>query len=85
MKAILTLLFVLIFGAIALAQNLESHDKIQSLKMGVVLVDSIDRTISEKEMAAQTEGSIARVYRFRNSRVKKALDFKTKKQKAKLA
>jgi len=85
MKAILTLLFVLIFGAIALAQNVENHDKIQSLKMGVVLVDSIDRTISEKEMAAQTENSITRLYRYKNSRVKKELAFATKKNKAKLA
>ncbi len=85
MKAILTLLFVLIFGAIALAQNIESHDKVQSTKMGVVLVNSIDRTISKKEMAAQKKNGVARLYRFKNSRVKKELAFATKRNKAKLA
>jgi len=85
MKAVLTILFVLIFGAIALAQNIESHDKVQSIEMGVVLVNSVDHTISKKEMATQKENGVARLYRYKNSRVKKELAFATKNNKAKLA
>ncbi|MGB5555176.1 MAG: hypothetical protein WBM83_11000 [Flavobacteriaceae bacterium] len=85
MKSILTHFFVLIFGAIALAQNIESHDKVQFIKMGVVLVDSLDHIVYKKEMAAQTENSVARLYRVKNSRVKKELSFTVKNIKAKLA
>ncbi|MFH6601919.1 hypothetical protein ACEZ3G_00410 [Maribacter algicola] len=85
MKAVLTLVFVLIFGAIALAQNIENHDKVQSIEMGVVLVTGNDHIVSKKEMAAQKENSVARLYRRKNSKVRKELDFATKNTKAKLA
>lgn len=85
MKAVLTILCILIFGAIALAQNVESHDKVQSIEMGVVLVTSNDHLVSKKEMATQKENGVARLYRYKNSRVKKELAFAIKINKAKLA
>lgn len=85
MKAVLTILCVLIFGAIALAQNIESHDKVQSIEMGIVLVTSNDHIVSKKEMATQKENGVARLYRYKNSRVKRELAFATKNDKAKLA
>ncbi len=85
MKAILTLLCVFIFGAIALAQNVENHDKVQSIEMGVVLVTGNDRVVSKKEMATQKENKVVRLYRYKNSKVKRELSFVTKNTKAKLA
>ena len=49
MKAVLTILCVLIFGAMALAQNVKNHDKVQAIEMGIVLVASNDHIVSEKE------------------------------------
>mgnify|MGYP003114565429 FL=1 len=40
---------------------------------------------SEKEVSVKNENKIARLYMFKNSRVKKELSFSTKLNKAKLA
>lgn len=85
MKAILTLTFVFIFGAMALAQNIESHDKVQPIEMGAILGSGTISTSTYKEVETVKEKSVARLYRFKNSRIKKALAFTTKKNKAKLA
>ena len=85
MKAILTLTFVLIFGAMALAQNVESHDIIQPIEMDVVMANGTITTNTYKEIKTVKENKVARLYKFKNSRVKKALAFTTKRNKAKLA
>ncbi|WP_136467299.1 hypothetical protein [Flagellimonas onchidii] len=78
MKAILTLIAVIFFGTLAMAQDISKEVKIETTTVGVEL----DITVQEE---AQKETKVARLYRFRNSRVKKALSFRTKKNRSKLA
>ncbi len=83
MKAILTLIFVLTFGAMSLA-NTETNVKINSIEMGVVLGSGTDGLNGTSQTAVGTENGIARLYKFQNARVKKALEFDTKHSNAKL-
>ncbi|MGB7394564.1 MAG: hypothetical protein WA913_09240 [Pricia sp.] len=83
MKAIIILLTVLTFGATALA-NTETDDKIDGIEMGIVLVGSTDRIDNTAQIEVDTENCVARLYKFQNSRVKKALTFTTKRTRAKL-
>ena len=53
--------------------------------MGIVLDSGINTINDTKEVKIDTEKSVARLYKFKNSRVKKALAFTTKKDKPKLA
>ena len=85
MKAIITLILVLFFGAAALAQNTASDVKVEVSQMGIVLDSSIDLPILTCEVATAKENTVARLYKFKNSRVKKALAFSTKNNKPKLA
>ncbi len=85
MKSILTLLIVLLFGAMALAQNTQTDVKVESIKMGVVLDGSLTISIATFQSSQPVQDQVARLYKFRNARVKKALSFRTKKTKAKLA
>ncbi|QBA64599.1 hypothetical protein [Muriicola soli] len=72
MKAIVTLIFVLFIGLAAQAQENTTEVKVET---------------TTKEIVTETakENSVARLYRFKNSRVKKELSFKTTKNTAKLA
>jgi len=83
MKAITTLIFVFFFGAMALAQQVQtdSPEKVIETRTteGKVL------TGHEILAAPGTYDAIARLYRFRNSRMMKELSFATKKNNAKLA
>ncbi|WP_299532898.1 hypothetical protein [Ulvibacterium sp.] len=85
MKSILTLLIVLLFGAMALAQNTQTDVKVESIEMGVVLDGSLAVPVATFQGTQPGQDQVARLYKFRNSRVKKALSFRTKKNKAKLA
>lgn len=82
MKAVLTLIPVVIFGATALA-NTETDVKIDGIEMGVVSVDSPTAIGTTSQIEVGTENGVARLYKFHNSRVKKALSFATKRSKAK--
>lgn len=82
MKAILTLTFVLFFGAIAMAQD-TTDKKAETIEMGVVLLE--DTLDSKVEFITNETKTIARIYKSKNSRVKKELIFTTKYSKAKLA
>ncbi|WP_299429615.1 hypothetical protein [uncultured Maribacter sp.] len=73
MKTILTLIFVLFIGVAAQAQN-----NTQEVK-----VVTIEKTIVKETTVKKTE--VARLYKRTNSKVKKALTFTTKRNKAKLA
>ena len=84
MKATTTLLFFVLFSAMALANN-EINVKSEFIKVDIVLVDSsvsIDSTEKNETIASK---GIARLYKSKNSRVKKALSFSTKYNRAKLA
>jgi hypothetical protein len=95
MKAILTILFVLICGATALANTndnqfvlnlqIENHDEVKFAEMGTIMDTGIDVATEYSEVETTTETEVARLYKFKNSRIKKALAFTTKRNKAKMA
>lgn len=85
MKALVTLLIILFTGASALAQNPKQDDKVDSIEMGIVMVDSITGAFDSKTVKIDAETSIVRLYRNKNSRVKKELAFITKTNYGKLA
>jgi hypothetical protein len=85
MKAIITLILVLLFGAAALAQNTATDVKVEVSQMGIVLDSSINAPLFTDQNTAAEENTVARLYKFKNSRIKKALTFSTKKDKPKLA
>lgn len=83
MKSIITLIFTLTFGAIALA-NTEINDKVNVIEMGVVLDNGDGSAKPSSQFEVDTENGLARLYKFKNSRVKKALAFTTKHSQSKL-
>ena len=72
MKTIATLIFILFIGVAAQAQDASVEVKVEAAEMTIVT-------------PAAKENSVARLYKFKNSKVKKALSFTTKRNKAKLA
>ena len=84
MKTVLTLATILIIGATALA-NTQTDVKIDGIEMGVVLVAGASDLDGTPQTTIGAEDGVARLYRYENSRVKKALSFVTKRTKAKLA
>ena len=85
MKAILTLILVLFFGLTAFAQNTHTNDTMEPNKMDIVLDSGVITSNNNKEVGITSEKSVARLYKFKNSRVKKALAFTTKKDNPKLS
>ncbi len=75
MKAIVTIIFILFIGLAAQAQDRTPEVKVETVKTEIVTVTKI----------TQEDNAIARLYRRNGSRVKKALNFSTKRNKAKLA
>ena len=78
MKTLLTLIFVLFIGVAAQANNVEQEVKVETVTMSIV-------TATQNEVSVKNENKVARLYMFKNSRVKKELSFSTKLNKAKLA
>jgi uncharacterized protein YpuA (DUF1002 family) len=72
MKTILTLIFVLTIGVTAQAQDTKADVKVETVEMTIATSTS-------------NENTVARLYKFQNARVKKALSFTTKRNKAKMA
>ena len=85
MKTVLTFLLVFFINATMVAQHTKNHDKISTAQMDVVLVGSLSIFIALEKAGTETEDKLARLYRYQNSRVKKALSFKTRKDRPKLA
>lgn len=95
MKSIITLLFILLCGVAAFANtndhslelnpNIESYDQIQFSQVGNLLDSGIVVATKFNEVETATATEVARLYKFKNSRIKKALAFKTKRNKAKTA
>ncbi|MFS4418294.1 hypothetical protein [Maribacter sp. 2307ULW6-5] len=77
MKTITTLLFILFIGFGAQAQK-QMENKVATVAMGIVTQTSHTAALSKKN-------DVARLYRTKNYRVKKALSFTTKRNRAKLA
>ncbi|MGB5387565.1 MAG: hypothetical protein WBN20_12345 [Eudoraea sp.] len=72
MKTIVTLIFFLFIGVAAQAQDSKVDTKVETIEMSIVT-------------STTKENTVARLYKNKNSRVKKALSFTTKRNKAKLA
>jgi hypothetical protein len=73
MKTIATLIFVLLIGFTAQAKDA----KAVAFETGFVT--------AVKEVKAVSDAEVARLYRFKNSLVKKELSFATKRNNAKMA
>ena len=85
MKAFLTLVLILLFGAVALAQKTTHYGKVETFQMDIVLDASFPVSHNSGQIEAAKEDAVARLYKFKNTRVKRALAFSTKKSKPKLA
>lgn len=84
MKALFTFLLILFTGTASIAQNEPHNDKVEAFKNVVVTVDVQNDTNQSKKVTNDTENSIVRLYRYKNSRVKRELAFITKKNYVKL-
>ena len=78
MKTIFTIIAITFLGTMASAQNISKEAKVDTTTKGVELKIEIDQTILK-------DRKMVRLYKFKNSRIKKELSFTTKKSKAKLA
>lgn len=95
MKAVLTILFVIVLGASASANSgsrvndfnpkIETYEQVGTLKMDILLDSGTVVASYDNEVETANEKSVARLYKFKNSRIKKALTFTTKRNKAKMA
>ncbi|WP_282161424.1 hypothetical protein [Ulvibacterium marinum] len=79
MKTLITLIFVLFIGIAAQAQDTTSEVKVVTIEMGIV-TETIEEGVS-----FENETEVARLYKRSNAKVKKALSFTTKRNRAKLA
>ena len=77
MKAILTPILVLLFGAVALAQSPQKDQKRMPATKGIVVAASNKVTPSFKDHAEK----LAVVFKYRNSLIKNSLTFTTVKQR----
>jgi len=78
MKAVLTLIFIIFIGTTAMAQAPTKEVKVETKTVSVELNIKIEK--SEKQVI-----EVARLYMFKNFRVTKELNFKTKRNNSKLA
>ncbi|MEP4743194.1 MAG: hypothetical protein ABJX94_00665, partial [Flavobacteriaceae bacterium] len=69
---------IIFFGTLAMAQDTSKELKVETSTVGIELNVEIQEE-------AQKETEVARLYMYKNSRVKKALSFRTKRNKSKLA
>jgi hypothetical protein len=82
MKTIATLIFILFIGVTAQAQNATELVKVETIEMTIVTNTTSNEN---KEAALENKNEVARLYKYKNSRVKKALSFTTKRNKSKMA
>lgn len=95
MKPILTILSVIVFGTSALANSgkvtsdvhpqIEAYEQVTTLKMDSLLDSGIVIASYNNEVEFANKKRSARLYKFKNSRIKKALTFTTKRNKARMA
>lgn len=79
MKAIFTFFLVLFIGVTAQAQNQATEVKVETIVMTIV------NATEKQEVTFKSNKDVARLYRFKNSKVTKELSFTTRLNKAKLA
>jgi len=78
MKTIFTIIAVTFFGTMAMAQDMSKEVKVETVSESVELNINIQQDDTK-------DRKMVRLYKFKNSRVKKELSFSTKRNKAKLA
>ncbi len=79
MKTIATLIFILFIGMSTQAQDTPAVSKVVTIEMGIVPATPSFKIVKDDQ------NSVARLYRFKNSAIKKALSFTTKRNSSKLA
>ncbi len=78
MKTILTIIFIIFLSFTAQAQNATTEVKVETIEMTIV-------TETTYELNLDTKTEVARLYKFKNSKIKKELNFITKANKPKMA
>jgi hypothetical protein len=78
MKTILTIIFIIFLSLNAQAQNATNEVKVETIEMTIV-------TETTYEFNLETKTEVARLYKSKNSKIKKELNFITKANKAKMA
>ncbi len=84
MRALLTLVLILLCGGIAIGQKEMPNAKVENHKVDIVLDDRPAILITGKQNKRTKKIIIARVYPYRNYRVMKALHFLTRRSIPKL-
>ncbi len=79
MKTIATLIFVLFIGVTAQAQTATEEVKVNAVEMTIITETAFD------EVTFESNTEVARLYKRSDAKVKKALSFTTKRNKAKMA
>ncbi|MEB8329656.1 hypothetical protein OO009_09830 [Flavobacteriaceae bacterium KMM 6897] len=82
MKTILTFFFILFIAIVAQAQETTNEVKVENVETTTVTSNTTTRF---NEVSTQNNNEVARLYKFKNARVLKALAFTTKRNTAKLA
>ena len=78
MKTIITIIFIIFLGITAQAQTADTDVKVETIEMTIVT-----ETTFELNLEAKTE--VARLYKSKDSKIKKELNFITKANKPKMA
>ncbi|TDS17016.1 hypothetical protein DFQ03_1506 [Maribacter caenipelagi] len=78
MKTIIATIFIIFISFTAQAQKTTNEVKVETVEMSIV-------TETTNEVKANTTTEIARLYKFKNSRIKRDLNFLTKANKPKMA
>ncbi|MDF4203112.1 hypothetical protein PXD56_09105 [Maribacter sp. SA7] len=78
MKTIATIIFIIFLSFNAQAQNNDTTVEIETVETTIV-TEAVD------QLNAAKETEVARLYKFKNSRIKKDLNFITKANKPKMA
>ncbi|MDP2524887.1 MULTISPECIES: hypothetical protein [Maribacter] len=78
MKTLATIIFIIFLSFTAQAQNTTSEVKVETIEMSIV-------TETTNEVKTESTTEVARLYKFKNSRIKRDLNFITKANKPKMA
>ena len=70
MKTLITLIFVLVIGATAQAQNATELVKVNAISTTIV-------ASAKQEIVIKTDNSVSVIYIYKNAKIKKALSFMT--------
>ncbi|MBT8281693.1 MAG: hypothetical protein KJO16_08955 [Muriicola sp.] len=80
MKVQLSCFLIILFTAGIAAQNSKDHAKVENYQVDSFLVNRPDGSLFNREVKKAETEKIARLYRFKNARIKAELAFKTKNQ-----